>query len=140
MACEKFNLKKPIRADYIRKYGFEGEGIWRLELLKYEEAKQAFDRRQANMKAYQDRIKNEKKASRDYKRTKELYPDVYEAGGDGAIKNLTKMHDKQRNISKSKTAPKKSFQEFKEAREQLGLKSTQKDYQDYLVRIGKIRH
>ena len=62
---EKFTLKRPVKADYIRKYGFEGERIWRFELLKYEEAKQAFDRRQANIKAYQDKIKNEEKAIRE---------------------------------------------------------------------------
>ena len=62
---EKFAMKRPLKADYIRKYGFEGERIWRFELLKYEEAKQAFDRRQANIKAYQDKIKNEEKAIRE---------------------------------------------------------------------------
>lgn len=62
---EKFTLKRPVKADYIRKYGFEGERIWRFELLKYEEAKQAFDRRQANIKAYQDKIRNEEKAIRE---------------------------------------------------------------------------
>lgn len=31
--------KRPIKADYITKYGFEGERIWRYELLKYNEAK-----------------------------------------------------------------------------------------------------
>lgn len=133
---ERFNQKRPIKADYVRKYGFEGERIWRFDLLKYEESKQAFDRRQANIKAYQDKIKNEKKALKNYKRTKELYPDVYNAGGETAIRNLTKMHSKQREILKSKPAPKKLFEEFKQARERLGLKSTQKDYQDYLVRIG----
>ena len=62
---EKFTLKRPVKTDYIRKYGFEGERIWRFELLKYEEAKQAFDRRQANIKAYQDKIRNEEKAIRE---------------------------------------------------------------------------
>lgn len=62
---EKFTLKRPVKADYIRKYGFEGERIWRFELLKYEEAKQAFERRQANIKAYQDKIRNEEKAIRE---------------------------------------------------------------------------
>ena len=62
---EKFTFKRPVKADYIRKYGFEGERIWRFELLKYEEAKQAFDRRQANIKAYQDKIRNEEKAIRE---------------------------------------------------------------------------
>lgn len=62
---EKFTLKRPVKADYIRKYGFEGERIWRFELLKYEEAKQAFDRRQANIKAYQQKIKDEEKAVRE---------------------------------------------------------------------------
>ena len=50
---EKFTMKKPIKADYIRKYGFEGERIWRMELLKYNEAKIAWERRQANLKAFQ---------------------------------------------------------------------------------------
>ena len=45
--------KKPIKADYIQKYGFEGERIWRYELLKYNEAKNAYDRQQQNIKAYQ---------------------------------------------------------------------------------------
>ncbi len=67
----------------------------------------------------------------------EGYPDVYNAGGEKAVKNLSKMHDKQRAILNSKPAPKKSFEEFKKAREQLGLKSTKKDYQDYLVRMGE---
>ena len=107
---EKFTMKRPVKADYIRKYGFEGERIWRFELLKYEEAKQAFDRRQANLKDYQDKIKNKEKASREL------------------VKKV--------KTEKPKSAPKKSFEEFKQARERLGLKSTKKDYQDYLVRIG----
>ena len=90
---EKFTMKRPQKADYVNKYGFQGERIWRFELLKYEEAKQAFDRRQANIKAYQEKIKKEQKAIRDYKRTKELYPDVYEAGGESAIKHLAKIND-----------------------------------------------
>lgn len=49
----KFTMKKPIRADFIRKYGFQGDSIWRLELLKYNEAKIAWERRQANIKAFQ---------------------------------------------------------------------------------------
>ena len=64
----KFSMKRPVRADYIHKYGFAGDRIWRMELLKYEEAKNAFDRREANMKAYRDRVKNEEKAIRDYKK------------------------------------------------------------------------
>lgn len=50
-------MKRPIKADYIRKYGFEGERIWRFELLKYNEAKIAKERQQANIKAYQKMIK-----------------------------------------------------------------------------------
>lgn len=61
---EKFTMKRPQKADYVKKYGFQGERIWRFELLKYEEAKQAFDRRQANIKAYQEKIKKEQKAIR----------------------------------------------------------------------------
>ena len=49
----KFTMKKPIRADFIRKYGFQGDSIWRLELLKYNEAKITWERRQANIKAFQ---------------------------------------------------------------------------------------
>ena len=48
----KFSMKRPVRADYIRKYGFEGDSRWRLDLLKYQEAKNAFERREANMKTY----------------------------------------------------------------------------------------
>ena len=50
---EKFKIKRPIQADYIRKYGFQGETLWRWDLLKYNEAKNAWERRQANLKAYQ---------------------------------------------------------------------------------------
>ena len=119
---EKFTLKRPVRADYIRKNGFEGEGKWRLELLKYNEAKLAFDRRQANIKAYQDKIRNEEKAIRELAKEQKV------------------KKPKKTTAKKSTPAPKKSFEEFKKARKQLGLKSTQKDYLDYLVRIGKIRH
>ena len=49
---EKFTLKRPIRADFIRKYGFQGDAIWRLELIKYTEAKNAWERRQANLKEF----------------------------------------------------------------------------------------
>ena len=48
----KFTMKRPIKADYIRKYGFEGERLWRWDLLKYNEAKNAWERRENNMKAY----------------------------------------------------------------------------------------
>ena len=50
---EKFKQKRPIRADYIRKYGFQGDAIWRMELIKYTESKNAWERRQANIKEYQ---------------------------------------------------------------------------------------
>lgn len=50
---EKFTMKRPIKNDYIRKYGFEGEHIWRMELLKYNEAKDAWERRQTNIKKFQ---------------------------------------------------------------------------------------
>ena len=50
---EKFTMKRPIRADFIRKYGFQGDTIWRWELLKYNEAKNAWERRQENIKAFQ---------------------------------------------------------------------------------------
>ena len=53
---EKFMMKRPIKADYIRKYGFQGERIWRWDLLKYNEAKIAWERRQANLKEYQKKI------------------------------------------------------------------------------------
>lgn len=49
---EKFTMKRPIRADFIRKYGFQGDAIWRLELIKYTEAKNAWERRQANLKEF----------------------------------------------------------------------------------------
>ncbi|MBQ3506472.1 MAG: hypothetical protein IJA89_06860 [Clostridia bacterium] len=133
----KFSMKRPVRADYIRKYGFAGDGIWRMDLLKYEEAKNAFDRREANMKAYRNRVKNEEKAIRDYKRTKELNPDVYKAGGERAVKNLVKINNTHKSISERKPAAAKSFNEFKSLRETLGLTSTKKDYEDYLFRLKK---
>lgn len=128
---EKFSMKRPVRSDYIRKYGFQGDAIWRLELIHYNEAKLAWERREANMKAFRKQVAEEKAR----KRTKELYPDVYNAGGENAIKNLTKMHGQQREILSSKPASTKSFEEFKRSRQQLGLKSTKKDYEDYLVRM-----
>ena len=48
----KFSMKRPIRADYIHKYGFEGDTIWRWELLKYNEAKNAWEQKEANRKAF----------------------------------------------------------------------------------------
>ena len=48
----KFSMKRPLKADYIRKYGFEGERIWRFELLKYNEAKNAWERKEANRIAF----------------------------------------------------------------------------------------
>ena len=50
---DKFTLKRPIRADFIRKYGFEGDAIWRLRLLEYNEKKNAYEQRQANIKEFQ---------------------------------------------------------------------------------------
>ena len=50
---EKFKMKRPVKADYIRKYGFQGETLWRWDLLKYNEAKNAWERRQENLKEYQ---------------------------------------------------------------------------------------
>ena len=131
----KFSMKRPIRSDYIKKYGFQGDSIWRMELLRYNEAKMAWERREENMKAFRKRVSEEEAR----KRTKALYPDVYNAGGENAIKNLTKMHDKQRDILNSKPASTKSFEEFKRARQQLGLQSTKKDYDDYLVRMGSVK-
>ena len=130
--AKKFSLKRPVRADYIKKYGFQGDSIWRMELIRYNEAKMAWEHREENMKAFRKQVAEEEAR----KRTKNLYPDVYKAGGENAIKHLTKMHDKQREILNSKPAPKKSFEEFKRARQQLGLQSTKKDYDDYLIRIG----
>lgn len=134
----KFLMKRPIRADYIRKYGFEGDRIWRSDLLKYQEAKNAFDRREANMKAYRDRNKSEEKKARDFERTKSLYPDVYKAGGERAVNHLSKIHNSHAVISERKPQ-KYSFDEFKEQRNRLGLTSTKKDYQDYLTRLEKIK-
>lgn len=58
---EKFKMKRPIKADYIRKFGFEGETIWRWELLKYNEAKNAFENQQKNMKDFHEKVKSEEK-------------------------------------------------------------------------------
>ena len=55
--ADKFTIKRPVKADYVRKYGFEGETIWRWELLKYNEAKNAWEQREKNMKAFRDREK-----------------------------------------------------------------------------------
>ena len=49
---EKFTQKRPIRADYIHKYGFQGDAIWRLDLIKYTEEKNAWERRQANLREF----------------------------------------------------------------------------------------
>ncbi len=54
---EKFTMKRPIKADYVRKYGFEGERIWRFDLLKYNEAKDAYERRERNIREYQRRVR-----------------------------------------------------------------------------------
>lgn len=53
MAVEKFRMKRPVKADYIRKYGFEGESFWRWDLIKYTEEKNAWERRNANLKNFQ---------------------------------------------------------------------------------------
>lgn len=58
---EKFRQKRPIKADYIRKYVFQGDAIWRWDLLKYNEAKNAWKRRQANIKEYQKSQRSTKK-------------------------------------------------------------------------------
>ena len=63
--AEKFSIKRPVRKDYIDKYGFEGDGIWRWELLKYNEAKLAWERRQANMKDFHKREAAERKRQKD---------------------------------------------------------------------------
>ena len=55
---EKFTEKRPNRKDYITKYGFQGDTIWRFELLKYEERKMAFERRNQNLKEFHKSLKN----------------------------------------------------------------------------------
>lgn len=58
--ADKFRQKRPRRQDFIDQYGFEGDAIWRLELLKYEEAKNEWDRYQKGLKKYQNMTPAEK--------------------------------------------------------------------------------
>ena len=57
----KFYYKRPVKADYIRKYGFEGERIWRLDLLSYTEKKNAYEQKEKNRKAFLKREKEYRK-------------------------------------------------------------------------------
>ena len=54
-------MKKPIRADYVKKYGVIGDKLWRMDLLKYNEAADAYKKAQVNNKAIALRAKKEKR-------------------------------------------------------------------------------
>lgn len=54
-------MKKPIRADYVKKYGVIGDKLWRMDLSKYNEATDAYKKAQANNKAIALRAKKEKR-------------------------------------------------------------------------------
>lgn len=43
-------VKKPIRSDYLKKYGIIGDKLWRMDLVKYNEVNAAYKKAQANNK------------------------------------------------------------------------------------------
>lgn len=57
--------KRPIKQNYIDKYGFEGERIWRLDLLKYNEQKNAIEHYNEGLKEQARRAKEEERRTRE---------------------------------------------------------------------------
>lgn len=43
-------MKKPIRSDYVKKYGVIGDKLWRMDLIKYNESNAAYKKAQENKK------------------------------------------------------------------------------------------
>ena len=41
-------MKKPIRSDYVKKYGVIGDKLWRMDLIKYNESNAAYKKAQEN--------------------------------------------------------------------------------------------
>lgn len=53
-------MKKPIRSDYVKKYGVIGDKLWRMDLIKYNESNAAYKKAQENNRKIALREKSNK--------------------------------------------------------------------------------
>ena len=59
------NGKKPVRANYLKEFGFQGDLLWRLDSAKYQDRADALKRQKENLKIQAQRAKQEQQLKKE---------------------------------------------------------------------------
>ena len=66
------NGKKPVRAEYLKEFGFQGDLLWRLDSAKYQDRVDALKRQKENLRIQAQRARIEEKQIQQLKKEKTM--------------------------------------------------------------------